>query len=120
MPASAARTTIAVAEPANGSATKTPSRTRSEPIISALRESRSTSGPSEEAEEDGRQDVRDQQRADPPARVRAVVDVDLQRDDREPVADAGGEGREEEKPEPPVLEQAQLATEIERAHGRET
>ena len=33
------------------------------------------------------QDVRDQQLADPPARVRAVVDVDLERDDGEPVAD---------------------------------
>ena len=44
--------------------------------------------PEQEAEEDGRQDVRDQQRADPPAGVRPVVDVDLERDDREPVADA--------------------------------
>ena len=30
----------------------------------------------------------------------------------------GGERREEEQPEAPVLEQAQLATEIEGAHGR--
>ena len=92
----------------------------SEPIISPLRESRSTSGPTSRPEEDGRQDVRDQQRADPPARVRAVVDVDLERDHREPVADARAEGREEEKPEAPVVEKAELATEIEGAHGRET
>jgi len=44
----------------------------------------------------------------------------LQGDDREPVADARGERREEEKPEAPVLEKAELATEVEGAHGRET
>jgi len=76
--------------------------------------------PREQPEEHGRQDVRDQKRADPPTRVRAIVDVDLQRDHREPVPDPRGEGREEEKPEATVLEQAQLATEVERGHGPET
>ena len=32
----------------------------------------------------------------------------------------GREGREEEKPEAPVLEEAELATEVEGSHGRET
>ena len=38
-------------------------------------------------------------------RVRAVVDVDGERDHREPVADPGGERRDEEQPEPCVPEQ---------------
>ena len=54
--------------------------------------------------------------ADPPARVRAVVDVDLERDHREPVPDPGAERREEEQPEAPVGEDRAPAVD---AHGRE-
>ena len=45
-PATAASPTIAVGLSTNGSAAKTPKRTRSEPIISHRRDIRSTSGPS--------------------------------------------------------------------------
>src|SRR4029077_18542951 len=58
-----------------------------------------------EAEDDRRQDVRDEPRADPPTRGRPIVDVDLERDDGEPVADTRRERRQEEQPELPVAEQ---------------
>jgi hypothetical protein len=58
-----------------------------------------------EPEDDRRQDVDDEQRSHPPARVRPVVDIDLQRDDGEPVADPRCERRHEEQPELPVAEQ---------------
>jgi hypothetical protein len=50
--------------------------------------------------------------------MRTVVDVDLERDDREPVPDPRRERREEEEPEASVLEEAELTAEVEGAHGR--
>ena len=62
------------------------------------------------ADYDRRQEVRDQERAHPPGRVRPVVDVDREGDHREPRADAGHRRREEERPERRrSIEQAQLA-----------
>ena len=78
----------------NGSAANTASRPRSEATIRHLRESRSTSGPDEEPDDDPRDERGDEERADPPGRVRAVVDVDGERDQREPVADPRAERRE--------------------------
>ena len=53
----------------------------------------------QEADSDRRHDVRGEEGADPPARVRAVVHLDLQGEQRQPGADAGGEVREEQPPE---------------------
>ena len=53
----------------------------------------------DEPDGDRRQEVGDQERAHPSARMGAVVDVDRQRDEGEPRAEAGAEGREEERPE---------------------
>ena len=78
---------IASALPTNGSATKTPSRTRSAATISRLRESRSTSGPASEPDDHRRQERDDEERAHPPRRVRAVRDVGGERDRRHPRAD---------------------------------
>src|SRR5205814_8863200 len=64
-------------------------------------------GPEEDAQEDRGQDVHDEQRPDPPARVGPVVDVHLERDQREPVAEARPERRQEEQAEAAVAEQRQ-------------
>ena len=61
--------------------------------------------PEEQTEEDRGQNVDDEQRADPPAGMRAVVDIDLECDHRQPVAEARTEGRNEKQPEPAVAEQ---------------
>ena len=53
-----------------------------------------------EADRDRRQEVGDQQRRDPGARMRAVPDVDGQRDEREPGSEPRAERRVEEQPEP--------------------
>ena len=50
--------------------------------------------------------------ADPPAGVRPVVDVDLERDHGEPVAEPGAERGEEEQPEAAVPEQRRRASGI--------
>ena len=76
-------------------------------IISPLRESRSTSGPSRRPRKTAGRMFAISSAADPPAGVRAVVDVDLERDHRQPVAEPGAEGREEEQAEAAVPEQRQ-------------
>ena len=53
----------------------------------------------EDADRERRQEVGDQERGDPGGRVRALEDVDLERDEREPGAGAGAEHRQEEPPE---------------------
>ena len=74
--------------------------------------------PEQEAEEDRRQHVGDEQRPDPPAGLRPVVDVDLERDDREPVADPRRERRHEEQPEAAVAEQREAGVQTP-SHGCE-
>jgi len=54
---------------------------------------------------------------DPPARVGAVVDVDLQRDQREPVPESRPEGREEEPSETGVSEHGETTAEARSSHG---
>jgi len=104
-PATTDSATIAVALPANGSAQKTTSRPTSEAIYQRLAGEPIDERAEEQAEEDRWEQVRYQQRSDPPARVRAVVHVDLKCDERDPVAEAGREVREEEQPELGVAEQ---------------
>ena len=53
----------------------------------------------QQPDRDRRQEVGDQQRADPHARVRAVPDVDAERDHRDERPEAGDERRAEEEPE---------------------
>ena len=90
IPTTPASATIAAGLPANGSTQNTAARTRSETISRRRRERRSTSGANSRPIRMIGQEVRDQERADPGARPRAVVDVDGERDDREvrPMPDA--------------------------------
>ena len=60
----------------NGSATKMPTRARSATTMIRRRESRSTSGPKQQADRDRGQEVGDEQRAHPLRRAGPVVDVD--------------------------------------------
>ena len=72
---------------------------RSAPIIRPRRASRSSSGPSSEPDHDRGQELRDQEGRDPGARARPFLDVDLERDEREPGARPGAERRDEEAAE---------------------
>ena len=53
--------------------------------------------PDSQADRDRGQEVGDQQRGDPRPGVRQVPDLEVERDERHPVSEAGAEGREEEQ-----------------------
>ena len=65
--------------------------------ITRRRERRSTSGPTVRPIAIAGQEVGDQQRGDPRPGVRQVPDLEVERDERHPVSEAGAEGREEEQ-----------------------
>ncbi len=74
-------------------------------------------GAEQEPDEDRRKNVRDQELPDPPGGVGPIVDVDLEGDDRQPVADPGRRGREEEQAEPAVPEEREASAELQAGHG---
>ena len=98
----------APADVANGSAAKTAARRRSAATISFRRSSRSSSGPSVSPIDDRRQELDEEDAADPEAGVRAVLDVDRERDRCEQRPEARRERREEEQTEAGDAERRQL------------
>ena len=98
-PATAARATIARRSRANGSAQKTAERSEVGADHQPRRENRSTSGPSRRPITTAGRKSAIRSALTQFARVRPRVDVDRERDDREPGADPGAERGEEEAPE---------------------
>ena len=85
---------------------------RSAEIDQALAREPVDERPGREPNDDRRQEGDDEERADPPGRVGAGLDVDGQRDRRHPGADPGPERRQEEQPEASrAAEQPELAAE---------
>ena len=83
MPATSASATICPALTVNASRTNTISRDDVGADEQALPREAVDERPEQEPDRDRRQEVGDQQRADPHAGVRPVLDVDAERDDRE-------------------------------------
>ena len=82
-----------------GSAQKIAARSRSAADHQALAREPVDERAGEQPDHDRGQDVRDQERADPRPGVGAVLDVDRERDEREPGSEPGEQRREEEQPE---------------------
>ena len=104
MPATAASATIAFGAVDERQRANTTSRTTSAPTISRFRERRSTSGPATRPTITVGRKVTMNRALHPPGRIGALLDVERERDRRDPRAEPGPERREEEQPEVVVTE----------------